>query len=100
MELSQVTLEMFSKREQKWPLLRGTRILNIDGGVTTGFRAGVGDSHYRMLSGTRIGALFRRNANCRRRKRTPSLYGYRRCQIRRADGCEEKCQLNFLLNLI
>lgn len=80
MELSQVTLEIFSKLEQKWLSHcegKKTRILSIDGGGTTGFLAGAalihledqiraktGDSHSRIadffdiVAGTGIGALF------------------------------------------
>lgn len=80
MELSQVTLEIFSKLEQKWLSHcegKKTRILSIDGGGTTGFLAGAalihledqiraktGDSHSRIadffdiVAGTGIGAFF------------------------------------------
>ncbi|GMP91007.1 hypothetical protein CsSME_00041892 [Camellia sinensis var. sinensis] len=80
MELSQATLEIFSKLEQKWLSHcegKKTRILSIDGGGTTGFLAGAalihledqiraktGDSHSRIadffdiVAGTGIGALF------------------------------------------
>ncbi|XP_057963705.1 probable inactive patatin-like protein 9 [Malania oleifera] len=79
MELSQVTLEIFSKLEQKWLSHcegRKTRILSIDGGRTTGIVAGAalicledqiraktGDSNARIVdffdvvAGTGIGAL-------------------------------------------
>ncbi|KAL6968318.1 putative inactive patatin-like protein 9 [Sarracenia purpurea var. burkii] len=80
MELSKVTLEIFSKLEQKWLYHcegKKTRILSIDGGGTTGIVAGAflmhledqiraktGDSHSRIVdffdivTGTGIGALF------------------------------------------
>lgn len=82
MELSQVTLEIFSKLEQKWLYHcdannKKTRILSIDGGGTTGIVAGValihledqiraktGDSHssiadfFDIIAGTGIGAFF------------------------------------------
>ncbi|KAA8543239.1 hypothetical protein F0562_021266 [Nyssa sinensis] len=80
MELSKVTLEIFSKLEQKWLSHcegKKTRVLSIDGGGTTGIVAGAalihledqiraktGDSHSRIadffdiISGTGIGALF------------------------------------------
>ncbi|KAJ7972792.1 Patatin [Quillaja saponaria] len=49
MELSQVTLEIFSKLEQKWlshcETTRKTRILSIDGGGTTGIVAGAALIH-------------------------------------------------------
>ncbi|KAL1832843.1 hypothetical protein ACET3Z_002494 [Daucus carota] len=78
MELSKMTLEIFSKLEQKW-LYEGkkTRILSIDGGGTTGIvsgeclihleeqiRAKSGDSNARItdffdiIAGTGIGAVF------------------------------------------
>ncbi|OAY61668.1 probable inactive patatin-like protein 9 [Manihot esculenta] len=80
MELSKVTLEIFSKLEQKWLFhcdnAKKTRILSIDGGGTTGIVAGaalihledqirikIGDPHARLadffdiIAGTGIGAL-------------------------------------------
>ncbi|GFY98791.1 PATATIN-like protein 9 [Actinidia rufa] len=80
MELSHVTLEIFSKLEQKWLYQcegKKTRVLSIDGGGTTGIVAGAalvhledqiraksGDSNSRIIdffdiiAGTGIGALF------------------------------------------
>ncbi|CAK9151068.1 unnamed protein product [Ilex paraguariensis] len=80
MDLSQVTLEIFSKLEQKWLYHcegKKTRVLSIDGGGTTGIVAGAalihledqiraktGDSNSRIadffdiIAGTGIGALF------------------------------------------
>ncbi|KAL6990476.1 putative inactive patatin-like protein 9 [Sarracenia purpurea var. burkii] len=80
MELSKMTLEIFSKLEQKWLYHcedKKTRILSIDGGGTTGNVAGAalihledqirsktGDSNSRIIdffdvvAGTGIGALF------------------------------------------
>ncbi|KAM7527188.1 hypothetical protein LguiB_030598 [Lonicera macranthoides] len=80
MELSNVTLEIFSKLEQKWLSHcegKKTRVLSIDGGGTSGIVAGAalihledqiraktGDSHSRIVdyfdivAGTGIGALF------------------------------------------
>ncbi|KAK3019603.1 hypothetical protein RJ639_005022 [Escallonia herrerae] len=80
MELSKVTLEIFSKLEQKWLYHcegKKTRVLSIDGGGTTGIVAGTalihlenqiqaktGDAHSRIadffdvVTGTGIGALF------------------------------------------
>ncbi|XAR61201.1 hypothetical protein NMG60_11034836 [Bertholletia excelsa] len=80
MELSQMTLEIFSKLEQKWLYHcdgKKTRILSIDGGGTTGIVAGAalvhledqiraktGDSNSRIVdffdivAGTGIGAYF------------------------------------------
>lgn len=80
MELSNVTLEIFSKLEQKWLYHcdgKKTRVLSIDGGGTTGIVAGAalihledlisgksGDSNARIadffdiVAGTGIGALF------------------------------------------
>ncbi|XP_058196459.1 probable inactive patatin-like protein 9 [Rhododendron vialii] len=81
MDLSQVTLEIFSKLEQKWlyhcDASKKTRILSIDGGGTTGIVAGAalihledqirartGDPHssiadfFDIITGTGIGALF------------------------------------------
>ncbi|KAI4349512.1 hypothetical protein L6164_010093 [Bauhinia variegata] len=80
MELSKVTLEIFSKLEQKWlshcETTKKTRILSIDGGGTTGIVAGTalirlqdqirlqtGDPHaqivdfFDIIVGTGIGAL-------------------------------------------
>ncbi|KAL0458125.1 UNVERIFIED_CONTAM: putative inactive patatin-like protein 9 [Sesamum latifolium] len=79
MELSKVTLEIFSKLEQKWLYHcegKKTRVLSIDGGGTTGIVAGAalvhledqiqaktGDSNARIADffdivvGTGIGAL-------------------------------------------
>ncbi|KAI8522901.1 hypothetical protein RHMOL_Rhmol13G0032800 [Rhododendron molle] len=49
MDLSQVTLEIFSKLEQKWLYhcdgSKKTRILSIDGGGTTGIVAGAALVH-------------------------------------------------------
>lgn len=80
MEISKVTLEIFSKLEQKWLYHcegKKTRVLSIDGGGTTGIvaaaalilledqiRAKTGDSHSRIVdffdivAGTGIGALY------------------------------------------
>ncbi|KAF8388031.1 hypothetical protein HHK36_026697 [Tetracentron sinense] len=80
MELSNITLEIFSKLEQKWLShceVKKTRILSIDGGGTKGFIAGAalihledqiqartGDPHSRIsdffdfFAGTGIGAVF------------------------------------------
>lgn len=80
MEFSKMTLEIFSKLEQKWLShceSKKTKILSIDGGGTTGIVAGAalihleeqiqaitGDSHSRiadffdLIAGTGIGALF------------------------------------------
>ncbi|XP_057472368.1 probable inactive patatin-like protein 9 [Actinidia eriantha] len=80
MDLSQVTLEIFSKLEQKWLYQcegKKTRVLSIDGGGTTGIVAGAalvhledqiraksGDSNSRIvdffdiIAGTGIGALY------------------------------------------
>ncbi|KAA8550864.1 hypothetical protein F0562_002548 [Nyssa sinensis] len=80
MELSKVTLEIFSKLEQKWLYHcegKKTRVLSIDGGGTTGFVAGAalihledqiraktGDSQsciadfFDIIAGTGIGAFF------------------------------------------
>uniref|UniRef100_A0A5B7APA2 Patatin n=1 Tax=Davidia involucrata TaxID=16924 RepID=A0A5B7APA2_DAVIN len=80
MELSKVTLEIFSKLEQKWLYhceSKKTRVLSIDGGGTTGIVAGAalihledqiraktGDSQssiadfFDIITGTGIGALF------------------------------------------
>ncbi|KAK2979289.1 hypothetical protein RJ640_013253 [Escallonia rubra] len=80
MELNKVTLEIFSKLEQKWLYHcegKKTRVLSIDGGGTTGIVAGTalihlenqiqaktGDAHSRIadffyiVTGTGIGALF------------------------------------------
>ncbi|PIA44863.1 hypothetical protein AQUCO_01700439v1 [Aquilegia coerulea] len=80
MELSKITLEIFSKLEQKWLSHcegKKTRILSIDGGGTQGFIAGsalihlehqiqlkTGDSNSRItdffdiFTGTGIGALY------------------------------------------
>ncbi|KAL4602979.1 hypothetical protein ACB092_10G092700 [Castanea dentata] len=80
MELSKVTLEIFTKLEQKWlshcETTKKTRILSIDGGGTTGIVAGAallhledqirlktGDPHARiadffdLIAGTGVGAL-------------------------------------------
>lgn len=80
MELSQVTLEIFTKLEQKWlshcENTKKTRILSIDGGGTTGIVAGAalihledqirlktGDPHsqiadfFDLVAGTGIGAI-------------------------------------------
>ncbi|XP_048442850.1 probable inactive patatin-like protein 9 [Pyrus x bretschneideri] len=80
MELSKVTLEIFTKLEQKWlshcETAKKTRILSIDGGGTTGIVAGAalihledqirlktGDSHaqiadyFDLVTGTGIGAV-------------------------------------------
>ncbi|CAN1131929.1 Probable inactive patatin-like protein 9 [Linum perenne] len=80
MELSKVTLEIFSKLEQKWlshcDAAKKTRVLSIDGGGTTGIVAGaalvhledqirvkVGDPNARiadffdLIAGTGIGAV-------------------------------------------
>ncbi|KAM7259809.1 hypothetical protein ACFE04_015550 [Oxalis oulophora] len=80
MELSKVTLEIFSKLEQKWlshcELSKKTRVLSIDGGGTTGIVAGAalvkledqirlqtGDPHaqivdfFDLIAGTGIGAI-------------------------------------------
>ncbi|CAN1246829.1 Probable inactive patatin-like protein 9 [Linum grandiflorum] len=80
MELSKVTLEIFSKLEQKWlshcDAARKTRVLSIDGGGTTGIVAGAalvhledqirlkaGDPNARiadffdLIAGTGIGAI-------------------------------------------
>ncbi|PON84198.1 Patatin-related protein [Trema orientale] len=80
MELSQVTLEIFTKLEQKWlshyETAKKTRILSIDGGGTTGIVAGAalvhledqirlktGDPHaqiadfFDIVAGTGIGAI-------------------------------------------
>ncbi|EEF41702.1 probable inactive patatin-like protein 9 [Ricinus communis] len=80
MELSKVTLEIFSKLEQKWlshcENSKKTRVLSIDGGGTTGIVSGAslvhledqirlktGDPHARIadffdiIAGTGIGAL-------------------------------------------
>lgn len=80
MEISKVTLEIFSKLEQKWLYHcegKKTRVLSIDGGGTTGIvaaaalilledqiRAKTGDSHsqivdfFDIVAGTGIGALY------------------------------------------
>ncbi|KAF8401683.1 hypothetical protein HHK36_012629 [Tetracentron sinense] len=80
MELSKITLEIFSKLEQKWLShceCKKTRILSLDGGGTKGIiaaaslihledhiQARTGESHSRIadffdvLVGTRIGAVF------------------------------------------
>lgn len=80
MEISKVTLEIFSKLEQKWLYHcegKKTRVLSIDGGGTTGIvaaaalilledqiRTKTGDSHSRIVdffdivAGTGIGALY------------------------------------------
>lgn len=80
MEFSKMTLEIFSKLEQKWLShceSKKTRILSIDGGGTTGIVAGAalihleeqiqaitGDCHSRiadffdLIAGTGVGALF------------------------------------------
>ncbi|KAL1825942.1 hypothetical protein ACET3Z_012720 [Daucus carota] len=80
MELSNVTLEIFSKLEQKWLYHcdgKKTRVLSIDGGGTTGIVAGAGLVHledqirrktgnsaakiadfFDVIAGTGIGALF------------------------------------------
>ncbi|GMP99803.1 hypothetical protein CsSME_00047148 [Camellia sinensis var. sinensis] len=80
MELSKLTLEIFTMLEQKWLYHcqdKKTRVLSIDGGGTTGIVAGAalihledqirsktGDSHSRIadffdiIAGTGIGALF------------------------------------------
>ncbi|XP_008235288.1 PREDICTED: probable inactive patatin-like protein 9 [Prunus mume] len=80
MELSKVTLEIFTKLEQKWlshcETTKKTRILSIDGGGTTGIVSGAalihledqirlktGDSHaqitdfFDLIAGTGIGAV-------------------------------------------
>ncbi|KAM1042041.1 hypothetical protein FF1_031195 [Malus domestica] len=80
MELSKVTLEIFTKLEQKWlshcQTAKKTRILSIDGGGTTGIVAGAalihledqirlktGDAHaqiadfFDLVTGTGIGAV-------------------------------------------
>ncbi|KAK7856785.1 probable inactive patatin-like protein 9 [Quercus suber] len=80
MELSKVTLEIFTKLEQKWlshcETTKKTRILSIDGGGTSGIVAGAallhledqirlktGDPHARiadffdLIAGTGVGAL-------------------------------------------
>ncbi|KAK3193793.1 hypothetical protein Dsin_025103 [Dipteronia sinensis] len=80
MELSKVTLEIFSKLEQKWlshcETTRKTRVLSIDGGGTTGIVAGTALIHledqirlktgdplarivdfFDIIAGTGIGAL-------------------------------------------
>ncbi|EXB39375.1 Patatin group A-3 [Morus notabilis] len=80
MELSKVTLEIFTKLEQKWlshcETTKKTRILSIDGGGTTGIVAGAalihledqirlktGDPHaqiadfFDLVAGTGIGAI-------------------------------------------
>ncbi|CAN6561303.1 unnamed protein product [Malus baccata var. baccata] len=80
MELSKVTLEIFTKLEQKWlshcQTAKKTRILSIDGGGTTGIVAGAalihledqirlktGDAHaqiadfFDIVTGTGIGAV-------------------------------------------
>lgn len=80
MDLSKVTLEIFTKLEQKWlshcEITKKTRVLSIDGGGTTGIVAGAallhledqirlktGDPHARIadffdiVAGTGIGAI-------------------------------------------
>lgn len=82
MELSKVTLQIFSKLEQQWlshceNITKKTRVLSIDGGGTTGIVSGaalihlenqirlkIGDPHahiadfFDIIAGTGIGALF------------------------------------------
>ncbi|KAK3017697.1 hypothetical protein RJ639_004064 [Escallonia herrerae] len=57
MELSKVTMEIFSKLEQKWLYHcegKKTRVLSIDGGRTTG----IVTDFFNIVTGTGIGALF------------------------------------------